>query len=264
VVPVAAAAHPKGGQHLCGGEHARHTPNSVFKVLWQGGARQRQGGAPHLAAAVSSRACACLWRGAAAQGPYVAPGRLLLRTRLPGPWPLLLAAHHSPRSPTLPHPATFPRPPCQCSGFGKTCIIDMSGCGFPLFWVRQNGAFLASHLRIVNAGTTGNGGAVQVRGAACVPLARAAPCLRPCRTAAEWRSQPPVAPPMLLCELPMSAVEPCAACALCSWQRPSRPSSRAAPSWAIRRPTAARSSSTGRRRSTSRTAGESVAGKGTG
>ena len=29
----------------------------------------------------------------------------------------------------------------QCKGFGSTCIIDMNGAPYPLFWIQQNALF---------------------------------------------------------------------------------------------------------------------------
>ena len=66
--------------------------------------------------------------------------------------------------------ATSPPPPIisevrvysQCEGYGRTCIIDMAGARFPLFDIRTGSIFEAYNLRIINAATMGDGGAVQI------------------------------------------------------------------------------------------------------
>ncbi len=66
--------------------------------------------------------------------------------------------------------ATSPPPPIisevrvysECEGYGRTCIIDLAGSRFPLFDIRTGSIFEAYNLRIINAATMGDGGAVQI------------------------------------------------------------------------------------------------------
>lgn len=50
----------------------------------------------------------------------------------------------------------------ECEGYGRTCIIDLAGSRFPLFDIRTGSIFEAYNLRIINAATMGDGGAVQI------------------------------------------------------------------------------------------------------
>lgn len=50
----------------------------------------------------------------------------------------------------------------MCEGYGKTCIIDMAGSRFPLLDVRTGATIEMYNVRILNAATTEDGGAVQL------------------------------------------------------------------------------------------------------
>lgn len=66
--------------------------------------------------------------------------------------------------------STSPPPPIisevhivsQCEGFGSMCIIDMSGSQFPLLDVQPEGIIFMQNVRVINAATLQDGGAVQL------------------------------------------------------------------------------------------------------
>lgn len=66
--------------------------------------------------------------------------------------------------------STSPPPPIisevriisQCEGFGNMCIIDMSGSQFPLLVVQPQGSIFMQNIRVINAATLQDGGAVQL------------------------------------------------------------------------------------------------------
>ena len=50
----------------------------------------------------------------------------------------------------------------KCTGYGETCIIDLSGSRFPLLDVRPGAFIKVSNVRIINGATMENGGAVRL------------------------------------------------------------------------------------------------------